>query len=124
MILPGDGVGQEVTASAIEVLDFIIEEYSLDFSMKSMSIGGQAYEEFGTPIPEEVISEAKNSDAKVLFFCCHDHTRNLSHWPDTFSNIFFFPSIISNAHFECRATGRGITLYGRYCGPSTGGNYY
>ena len=66
LILPGDGVGQEVTASAIEVLDFIIEEYSLDFSMKSMSIGGQAYEEFGTPIPEEVISEAKNSDA-VLF---------------------------------------------------------
>ncbi len=66
LILPGDGVGQEVTASAIEVLDFIIEEYNLDFSMKSMSVGGQAYEEVGTPIPKEVLSEAKKADA-VLF---------------------------------------------------------
>lgn len=66
LILPGDGVGQEVTASAIEVLDFIIKENNLDFSTKSMSVGGQAYEEFGTPIPEEVLNEAKKADA-VLF---------------------------------------------------------
>ena len=66
LILPGDGVGQEVTASAIEVLDFIIKENNLDFLTKSMRVGGQAYEEFGTPIPEEVLNEAKKADA-VLF---------------------------------------------------------
>ena len=54
LILPGDGVGQEVTASAIEVLDFIIKENNLDFSTKSMSVGGQAYEEFGTPIGQGI----------------------------------------------------------------------
>ena len=31
LILPGDGVGQEVMASASDVLDFVINEYNLDF---------------------------------------------------------------------------------------------
>ena len=31
LILPGDGIGQEVTASAMEVLEFIVDKFSLDF---------------------------------------------------------------------------------------------
>ena len=38
LILPGDRVGQEVTASAVEVLDFLIKEYGLDFSVKSIPL--------------------------------------------------------------------------------------
>ena len=66
LILPGDGVGQEVTASAVEVLDFLIEEYGLDFSVKSMNVGGTAYNECGSPLPKEVLNAAKESDA-ILF---------------------------------------------------------
>ena len=42
LILPGDGIGQEVTASAKEVLDFLIAEHNLDFSIEEMDAGGTA----------------------------------------------------------------------------------
>ena len=66
LILPGDGVGQEVMASASDVLDFVINEYNLDFLITSMSVGGTAYNECGSPIPKEVLDSAKKADA-ILF---------------------------------------------------------
>ena len=66
LILPGDGIGQEVTASAVEVLDFIVEKFNLQFSINSMEVGGTAYDEFGSPIPSNVLNAAKEADA-VLF---------------------------------------------------------
>ena len=66
LVLPGDGIGQEVTASATKVLKFLIEKYSLDFSVKSMDVGGTAYDQFGSPLPEEVLNSAKEADA-ILF---------------------------------------------------------
>ena len=66
LILPGDGIGQEVTASAIEVLNFIVEKFNLQFSISSMEVGGTAYDKFGSPIPDNVLNAAKEADA-VLF---------------------------------------------------------
>ena len=66
LVLPGDGIGQEVTASAVEVLDFIINEYHLDIKITSMNVGGTAYDESGSPIPENVLDAAKEADA-ILF---------------------------------------------------------
>ena len=66
LILPGDGIGQEVSASMKEVLDFLIKKYNLDFNITSMSIGGTAYNEHGTPLPSNVLEKAKKSDA-ILF---------------------------------------------------------
>ena len=54
LILPGDGIGQEVTASAKEVLDFLIAEHNLDFSIEEMDAGGTAYDKFRSPLPENV----------------------------------------------------------------------
>ena len=66
LILPGDGIGQEVTTSMVEVLNFLIEKYSLDFVVDTMSVGGTAYNEYGTPLPIKVLEKAKESDA-ILF---------------------------------------------------------
>ena len=66
LILPGDGIGQEVTAAAKEVLDYLMAENNLDFSITHMDVGGTAFEKSGSPLPDEVLSEAKSSDA-VLF---------------------------------------------------------
>ena len=66
LILPGDGIGQEVTSSAKEVLDFLIDEYQLNFEITNMDVGGTAYEKFGSPLPDNVLEEAKKSDA-ILF---------------------------------------------------------
>ena len=66
LVLPGDGIGQEVTASTIQILDFIIKKFSLNFSVETLDVGGTAYEKFGSPIPENVLTAAKKADA-VLF---------------------------------------------------------
>ena len=42
LILPGDGIGQEVTSSAIQILEFIIDKFNLDFSTKILDVGGTA----------------------------------------------------------------------------------
>jgi 3-isopropylmalate dehydrogenase len=66
LILPGDGIGQEVTSSAQEVLDYLMVENALDFSVTHMDVGGTAYEKHGSPLPADVLAEAKASDA-ILF---------------------------------------------------------
>ena len=66
LILPGDGIGQEVTSSMSEVLHYLIDEQSLDFQISERKIGGSSYDEFGTPLTEETLKIAQNSDA-ILF---------------------------------------------------------
>ena len=66
LILPGDGIGQEVTASAQEVLNYLMVENALDFSITHIGVGGTAYEKHGSPLPANVLAEAEASDA-ILF---------------------------------------------------------
>ena len=47
LITPGDGIGQEVTSSAREVLDFLIGEHELDFDITQMDVGGTSYDKNG-----------------------------------------------------------------------------
>ena len=39
LVLPGDGIGQEVTASAIQILDYIIKKFSFNFSVETLDVG-------------------------------------------------------------------------------------
>ena len=66
LILPGDGIGQEVSYSMQEVLHYLIEEQSLDFKITERNVGGSSCDEFGTPLTEETLKVAKDSDA-ILF---------------------------------------------------------
>ena len=66
LILPGDGIGQEVTSSMNEILNHLIDEQGLDFHVSERKVGGSSYDEFGKPLTEETLDIAKNSDA-ILF---------------------------------------------------------
>ncbi len=66
LILPGDGIGQEVTSSMVEVLQYLISEQSLDFKISERKVGGSSYDEFGKPLTKETLEIAKKSDA-ILF---------------------------------------------------------
>jgi 3-isopropylmalate dehydrogenase len=61
-VLPGDGIGTEIVAEAIRVLDTL----DLSFEMETALVGGAAYEAHGHPLPESTLKLAKESDA-VLF---------------------------------------------------------
>ena len=66
LVLPGDGIGKEVMNPTISILSFLIEKYNLDFVISEMQVGGAAFDECGSPIPNDVLEEAKISDA-ILF---------------------------------------------------------
>jgi 3-isopropylmalate dehydrogenase len=61
-VLPGDGIGTEIVAEAVKVLDVL----DLKFEMETALVGGAAYEAQGHPLPESTLALAKAADA-VLF---------------------------------------------------------
>jgi 3-isopropylmalate dehydrogenase len=61
-ILPGDGIGTEIVAEAVKVLQCL----DLKFEMEHALVGGAAYEAHGHPLPDSTLSLAKAADA-VLF---------------------------------------------------------
>jgi 3-isopropylmalate dehydrogenase len=64
-VLPGDGVGPEVIAEAVKVLDAFRPE-GLVFELEQAPVGGAAYDAAGDPIPEATLALAKRADA-ILF---------------------------------------------------------
>ena len=66
LILPGDGIGQEVTSAMREVLSYLIDEQGLDLNISERDVGGSSYDQFGVPLTEETLEIAKKSDA-ILF---------------------------------------------------------
>src|SRR6476660_5577225 len=66
LIVPGDGIGQEVTAEGKKVLDRIAQKYGYTFLYDEALIGHAAIEATGSPLPDETLVKMRNSDA-VLF---------------------------------------------------------
>jgi len=65
-VLPGDGIGQEVTAEAVKVLDIISEKYGHTFEYEYALVGGAAVDAHGTALPQGTLNLCKKSDA-ILF---------------------------------------------------------
>lgn len=65
-IIPGDGIGPEVTAQAKKALDAISEMYEHHFSYTYAQMGACAIDATGNPLPEETIDICEGSDA-ILF---------------------------------------------------------
>ncbi len=65
-ILPGDGIGKEVTACGKKILEQIAECFGHEFVFDSAVIGHDAIESTGTALPEETLTTLKNADA-ILF---------------------------------------------------------
>jgi len=61
-VLPGDGIGTEIVAEAVKVLNAL----NLDLQLEHALVGGAAYEVHGHPLPESTLELAKSSDA-ILF---------------------------------------------------------
>ena len=65
-VLPGDGIGPEVISESIKVLEAIGNRFNHDFEIASGRVGGNAIDDYGTPLPQETIDTCKDSDA-ILF---------------------------------------------------------
>ena len=61
-VLPGDGIGPEIVAQAVKVLNAL----NIGLEMKEAPIGGAGYEAAGDPLPADTLKLAKESDAVLL----------------------------------------------------------
>jgi len=64
--LPGDGVGPEVTAAALEVLAAICAESGIELEVEEQLIGGRAIDATGTPLPPATLDACRRADAVLL----------------------------------------------------------
>ena len=65
-VLPGDGIGPEVIAQAVKVLEAIAMEYNHIFTFQKALVGAKAIDKTGLPLPEKTITICKKADA-ILF---------------------------------------------------------
>ena len=66
LILKGDGIGPEIVNEAIKVLDVVKAKFNLDMETSEGLIGGAAYDETGSPFPDETLKQAQEADAILL----------------------------------------------------------
>ncbi|WND47441.1 3-isopropylmalate dehydrogenase [Pasteurella multocida] len=65
-VLSGDGIGPEIMAEAIKVLDVIQQKYAFKLNYRTFDVGGIAIDNHGTPLPEATLKGCEESDA-ILF---------------------------------------------------------
>ena len=65
-VLPGDGIGPEITVQAVRVLEAVGRRYNHQFEFKEGLVGGAALDAMGTPLPAETLELCRTSDA-ILF---------------------------------------------------------
>lgn len=65
-VLSGDGIGPEVTAEAIKVLNKVGEKYDVKFNCKEYIAGGIAIDKTGNPLPDETLNACVNADSVLL----------------------------------------------------------
>ena len=79
VLLPGDGIGAEVTDAAKRVLTYVTAKFNVDFELEEKFIGGASYDKFGTPLTDETLQACFDSDAVLLGAVGDYKWENLQH---------------------------------------------
>ncbi|RKT32168.1 3-isopropylmalate dehydrogenase [Roseovarius halotolerans] len=66
LILPGDGIGPEVMAEVVKVIDWFGAKRDLPFEVSEDLVGGAAYDKHGTPLHDDTMARAQEVDAVLL----------------------------------------------------------
>jgi 3-isopropylmalate dehydrogenase len=66
VVFPGDGVGPEVVAEAVEVLEAAAGRFGFELTFETLAIGGEALDRFGAPFREEDVERCREADAALL----------------------------------------------------------
>ena len=65
-LLPGDGIGPEVVAEAVRVLDFIASKYKHTFTFQERLMGGCSIDAYGSSLTDETLADCQASDSVLL----------------------------------------------------------
>ena len=65
-LLPGDGIGPEIMAVAVDVLKSVRQTFDINFEFSTALIGGAAIDETGEPLPAVTLDKCRHSDSVLL----------------------------------------------------------
>ncbi len=77
--IPGDGIGSEVVASAVQVIKALEEKHGLEIAIEEHLFGGASYDVHGEMLTEETLEACKNCDAVLLGAVGGPKWENLPH---------------------------------------------
>ncbi|MFQ5824066.1 MAG: 3-isopropylmalate dehydrogenase [bacterium] len=66
VVLPGDGIGVEVTKEAVKVIELVAKRCGLTLEMQEFLVGGASLDVYGIPITDEVLAACQQTDAIFL----------------------------------------------------------
>src|SRR5579871_3608531 len=66
LILPGDGIGTEVTCEAVKVLEKVAHKFHHELKLSEGLLGGIAIHKTGGPLPQETVDLALKADATLM----------------------------------------------------------
>ncbi|MGB0866107.1 MAG: 3-isopropylmalate dehydrogenase [Granulosicoccaceae bacterium] len=65
-LLPGDGIGPEIVAEAVKVLEALVSEHGLSAVTSEHAFGGAGWDAAGNPLPEETLAACREADAVLM----------------------------------------------------------
>jgi 3-isopropylmalate dehydrogenase len=137
-VLPGDGIGVEVTAEAVETLKAVAEKWGHAFAFQEAPVGWAAFDETGTALPDSTVELCRHSDA-ILFGAVGDPARDATVLPKQrpevvalltlrkglYANLrpaVLYPSLAENSALRPEIIRNGVDLL--IVRELTGGLYY
>ena len=66
LVLPGDGIGPEIVAEAVKILEALNDGTDAEFEIERSPIGGEAIDAHGVPLPAQTLDRARECDAILL----------------------------------------------------------
>lgn len=66
VVIPGDGIGAEITAAALSVAQAAADKCGFSFTYESKQAGGAAIDEYGVPLPEDTVAACRKADGVLL----------------------------------------------------------
>ncbi len=65
-VLPGDGIGPEIVAEAVKLLECLQQDFGFGMEIESAALGGAGYDQSGDPLPQETLALCQQADAVLL----------------------------------------------------------
>ena len=66
VVLPGDGIGPEIIAQTLRVIEALRERHGLQLTTSEHAFGGAGYDAAGKPLPDDTLAACKNADAVLM----------------------------------------------------------
>ena len=71
VLLPGDGIGPEITAIARQLLEVVSQRHGFELVFEEQPIGGSAIDAAGEPLPAATLAACRAADAVLLLSLIH-----------------------------------------------------